>query len=241
MIEYKEKIYSSYKTIHYSNIYLPNTLTKIEHHFRSWDYYFGKLLPPEKKARIVDLGCGDGNFVYYLQKRGYENVRGFDFSRELIEYGTELGIKNLEVNSLDSILSNSEAEFDVIIIRDVLEHLEAPIIMETLAKACSRLSTKGMLLLQVPNGEGLYFSSIFYGDFTHSTAFSRSSLMQIGLASGFSRISCFQMEPPPVSVAGRIRNLLWRIKILNHRFWKFIATGYSKGVFTENIICAMHK
>jgi len=44
-------------------------------------------LPEDKKAKIIDLGCGNGGFVYWLQQIGYQNAEGIDISAEQIETG----------------------------------------------------------------------------------------------------------------------------------------------------------
>ncbi len=240
-MDYKQTIYRSYQSIHYTNIYEPKTILNIESHFPSWDYYFQNILPTEKDAKIVDLGCGDGNFVYYLSKRGFENVIGVDVSTELIEHGRSMGIDNLFEEDLNSFLMKRKASVDVFVIRDVLEHFEPSQVMLILTEVYNCLLPGGYIIIQVPNGEGLYFPSVYFGDFTHSCAFSKSSLMQIGRACNFSKIECYQMEPPPINFFGWVRNVFWKYRILKHRFWKFVATGYSKGIFTENIICTIYK
>ena len=34
-----------------------------------YDRVYGKLLPTHKAAKIIDIGCGAGHFLFYLQKR----------------------------------------------------------------------------------------------------------------------------------------------------------------------------
>jgi 2-polyprenyl-3-methyl-5-hydroxy-6-metoxy-1,4-benzoquinol methylase len=60
-------------------------------------------------ARILDYGCGSGNFVRYLKSRGYAQATGYD------AYSTELNDA--------SVL---EQRYDCIISQDVIEHVPAP-------------------------------------------------------------------------------------------------------------------
>jgi 2-polyprenyl-3-methyl-5-hydroxy-6-metoxy-1,4-benzoquinol methylase len=62
-----------------------------------------------RTARILDYGCGAGNFVRYLKARGYPDATGYD------AYSPELGDA--------SVL---ERRYDCIISQDVIEHVAAP-------------------------------------------------------------------------------------------------------------------
>lgn len=59
--------------------------------------------------RILDYGCGGGNFVRHLQRAGYENVTGFD------EYS-----KNFSDRAALDI------EYDCVLSQDVIEHVPSP-------------------------------------------------------------------------------------------------------------------
>ena len=61
-------------------------------------------MPEDKKAKIIDLGCGNGGFVYWLQQIGYQNAEGIDISAEQIETGQKLGIKNIKQADIKEFL-----------------------------------------------------------------------------------------------------------------------------------------
>lgn len=241
MQNYKEVVYSNYVTAHNNNLYGVNTLLKIRKHFPSWAYYFGKHLPIDKAARILDLGCGDGNFVYWLAQRGFSKVTGIDVSAEQIQTGMEMGISNIIVADISDYLQNRKDEFDFICVRDVLEHFTKDEVFQLLGLIKDALKPGGILLAQVPNGQGLFYTSIFYGDVTHEWAYTQSSLHQVFSNCGFNKISCFEMGPAPVNVSGFVRFLFWRYKVWVTRFWKFVESGNHKGIFTSNIIAVAIK
>lgn len=62
-----------------------------------------------RTARILDYGCGSGNFVRYLKSRGYAEATGYD------AYAAEFG---------DAAVL--EQRYDCIISQDVIEHVDAP-------------------------------------------------------------------------------------------------------------------
>lgn len=45
-----------------------------------------RYLPKDKNARILDLGCGMGHYIYALKKIGYSNVAGVDASESNVRF-----------------------------------------------------------------------------------------------------------------------------------------------------------
>ena len=57
---------------------------------------FLHLLPTRKDAAILDLGCGYGKFLYFLQNEGYTETRGIDLNPQQLEVARSLGVRNVE-------------------------------------------------------------------------------------------------------------------------------------------------
>jgi 2-polyprenyl-3-methyl-5-hydroxy-6-metoxy-1,4-benzoquinol methylase len=82
--------------------------------------------------KILDYGCGGGQFVRYLREQGFKDVSGFD------EYGTEFGDKGVLADTYDCILS-----------QDVIEHVPSP---HALLTEFNRLTRpKGVIAVGTPN------------------------------------------------------------------------------------------
>ena len=105
---YKENIYSNYISAHTRHLYGQASLVQIESAFDLWEHYYNKFLPVNKEAHILDIGCGDGGFVYFLQKSGYTNCTGIDVSDEQIKAGKEMGIEGLQKGDLKDFLENNK-------------------------------------------------------------------------------------------------------------------------------------
>lgn len=238
--EVRRKIYQSYRKNHNDLLYGRTTIKRIESQFRVWDYYYHSHFPPNKQARILDIGCGEGGFVHYLIQSGYTHVSGIDLSKEQIDLGNELGIKGLVQGDLREFLAK-EGRFDFIIARDVVEHFTKEEAFELVSLVFSSLNEGGKFLMQVPNGEGIFMSSIYFGDFTHETLFSQLSIRQLFLTIGFKGIKSYPTGPVPLGLKGRLRKGLWSLRVLAHRFWKMIETGNPGGIFTSNIIAVGEK
>ena len=90
-------------------------------------------MPEDKKAEIIDLGCGNGGFVYWLQQIGYQNAEGIDISAEQIEAGQKLGIKNIrQADIKEFLITQLPNNYDVIFMRDILEHFNKEEILDVL-------------------------------------------------------------------------------------------------------------
>jgi len=240
-MNYKEEIYQAYVSNHTSDLYGANSIEKIKSHFSSWQFYYGKYLPAELNATILDLGCGDGGFVYWLLSKGFNQTSGIDISEEQIRTGHELGIEQIRCANLAETLQNVEHKYDMIVARDVIEHFIKKDIYEMLQVIHRALKPGGRLLIQVPNGEGIFYANIFYGDFTHETAFTQRSLNQVFRNTGYNQITVKSVGPAPVGLVSSIRYLLWGGISFLWRLAKLIETGNPKLITTQNIVACAQK
>lgn len=240
MKDYKQKIYSSYYTSHTKHLYGEKSLEKINRQFPVYEYYFSKHLPTDKNVSIIDLGCGSGEFVYWLST-GYKNVEGIDLSKELIEIGSSLGIPNIHCKDIFDFLAANEKRIDVIIMRDVLEHFDKDRTYKLVSMIYNNLSENGSVILQVPNGQSPFVGKILYGDYTHHQAFTESSIHQLFKSAGFRQINIFEVTPVPKNVIGIMRLGMWKILRTLLKITQQIATGDSSGYFSQNLIAVITK
>jgi len=145
-------------------------------------------LPMVREARVVDLGCGHGAFLYYLRKLGYTNTSGVDISPEQIDLAHKLGIVEARCRDLLSELEARDSEsVDAFLMMDILEHLDEDELFETLDEMFRVLKKGGICLAHVPNAEGLYGMRVRYGDLTHERAYTPLSARQLFGSIGFRR------------------------------------------------------
>src|SRR5438105_2349301 len=63
-----------------------------------------KHFPPNREAKILDLGCGSGTFIHFLRESGYHSVSGIDCSPEQVAIARELGIEGIREADLKEAL-----------------------------------------------------------------------------------------------------------------------------------------
>ena len=102
-------------------------------------------------GKILDIGCGLGLFLYLAKKRGWE-ASGIEISK----FASNFAKNKLKLNVINSDNLNifQDNLFDVIVVNHVLEHIENPLLI--LKQIKKKLNINGILLIGVPNINGLY-------------------------------------------------------------------------------------
>lgn len=189
---------------------------------------------------ILELGCGPGYMLQFLGQCGFQRVKGIDLSKEQIELALQRGC-DAEVADLFEYLSGRTDSFDAIVALDLLEHFHKEELLALAPLLQKALKRGGKLIIQTPNGEGLFSRQIIYGDLTHLTILTPHSLQQLLRGAGFDRFRFFETGPVPKNLKGRLRLLLWQgIKGIANAI-RGIETGKSQEVWTENMICWCEK
>jgi len=98
-----------------------------------------------KKARILDAGCGRGFLVRWLNSAGYE-AEGTEIATILMEEGHELYGMPVFEKPYDQFVNLDGNDYDVVISNDVLEHLENEEAVTKALKQLTRISKKYILI-----------------------------------------------------------------------------------------------
>lgn len=98
-----------------------------------------------KKGKILDFGCGIGLLALCMQEKGFTTY-GIEPSKICLEKHKELNITS--ASDLDAFESEKNS-FDLIIMKDVLEHVDDP--AELLEKVLSYVKPSGYFYVRVPN------------------------------------------------------------------------------------------
>jgi len=209
-----------------------------------WEWCKHKYLPILERlgadARILELGCGPGHMVEFLTRSGFTRVSGIDVSEEQIEMAKKRGI-NAQVIEASEMLSGTENSWDAIIAIDLVEHFYRDELLGFFTNIYNGLKCGGMLIIQTPNGQGLFPHQVIYGDLTHLTIFTPSSLKQILRLVGFEEIHFKETGPVPNRLLGKIRLLLWTLIKFSANTVRRIEAGKAQDIWSENIICYCHK
>lgn len=145
-------------------------------------------LLPGCDARILDIGCGFGEVLATLGKRGFTQATGVDIDGPAVAHCLERGLDVRRIEGISEFSRTRRESHDLVLMLHVLEHLPKERIIEDLTAVRSMLAPGGRLVLSVPNAQsptGCYWA---YEDFTHSTIFTAGSLYHVLTAAGFEEV-----------------------------------------------------
>ncbi len=116
-----------------------------EYHKRFLSIY--KNFP--QNTKVLELGCGTGEFLAELQKRGCQ-VWGVDFDKNAIKVAKKyFDLKNVFALSFDDFFQRRDLpQFDVITFFEVIEHLDNP--LEFIQNVKKILKPDGKIILSTP-------------------------------------------------------------------------------------------
>jgi 2-polyprenyl-3-methyl-5-hydroxy-6-metoxy-1,4-benzoquinol methylase len=199
----------------------------------AYKYELERFLGDDYKDKsIIDLGCGIGGVLNFFEKKGCTNILGVDNAEEQVEvcqqYVTD---KIIKADIFDFLKSNSK-KYDIIIMFDILEHIQKNKIIELLRLVYDSLSPEGKIVIRTPNMGSIIASYGRYIDFTHDIAFTSESLHQVLSEAEFIDIDFFD------SAIGRKR--IYLLKLI-HRILSSIYRARCSQIVTANILATAKK
>jgi 2-polyprenyl-3-methyl-5-hydroxy-6-metoxy-1,4-benzoquinol methylase len=96
-----------------------------------------------KSGRLLEIGCAYGFFLQEAARAGFE-VAGIELAAEAAEHARGRGL-NVTTGIADEVVLGKLGSFDVIVLLDVIEHLEDP--HGTLALCERHLNPGGVIVL----------------------------------------------------------------------------------------------
>lgn len=240
MGDYKTRFYDQYHSAHVAPRKGAASLAQFDARVPMFERQWGPLLPADRSAPMLDVGCGSGGMVWWLQGKGFTEATGVDVSPEQIAVARSLGVGGVEQADLREYLQGRPGRYERIFLRDVLEHFERPDIVAILDLCRAALRPGGAVVLQVPNAEPPLGGRIRWGDITHEMAFTESSLRQLLRTTGFDRVTLHPAGPVLLGLGDLPRHLLWKFFEIVYRLMVFAETGRRHAVVTENIIAAAY-
>ena len=191
----------------------------------------------DKGINILDIGCGRGEQLLYLNKKGFTNLKGVDVSREQVDLAPK--INGIQISEGDLISYARQAEpdfFDVIIAKDIFEHLSLEELFN-LGQELKRILKKGGTIVgHVPNSDGIFGMKIRYGDLTHVQAFNEKSLKQLFRTLGFDHIRAIEDKPRSANLIKKIaRHILWQLFTFQFRVLNYVESGEWRIILSSNL------
>jgi ubiquinone/menaquinone biosynthesis C-methylase UbiE len=135
--------------------YFPNSLTEelLNQKLRTLKKL--EAINNKKKGKLLDVGCGRGEFVYVANKNGWDAV-GTETSESFAGYGNKILGVDIKVGMLDKI-NFPEKSFDVVTLNSVIQHsIDPKSLMEQIHRV---LKQNGIIFIETANNNSLIYKT----------------------------------------------------------------------------------
>lgn len=144
---------------------------------------FGKLIDKkllQKNCSVLEIGPGLGEFVSYCKDYKGASVDIIDTDTEILQFiKKNYQVRNAWISHDIQLIEKKLAEYDLIMMTQVLEHIQKEKHIRYLQLLYRKLKKNGVIIITVPNiGNPLAIFERYY-DYTHKTAFTEHSLIQM--------------------------------------------------------------
>ena len=242
--DWKKRIYDSYVSNGFGEVHSKKKFEMLRKYFKK---NYSRFMPENKNCRILELGCGMGEFYYFCKKEGYKNYQGIDASKENIDFiKKHLGSKSkVSVDNIFDYFKRESIEqyYDVVVLNDVIEHLTKPEVFDLLDLVYKCLRKDGVFLIKTPNMANPFVSTAGrYIAFDHEVGFTEYSMNQVLFTTGFKDIKIIGTDiyvfNPFISFAAKISS-----KIMNSILFLLSALygRTSLKIFEKDILAAAYK
>lgn len=147
------------------------------------------------ELRIVDLGCGRGEWLEVLREEGLPAI-GVDNNEAQAEAASQLGLDIEISDAITWLAAQKDRSVDFLSAFHLVEHLEFPVLVNLFKEALRVLKPGGGLLIETPNPESLIVGAYkFWFDPTHVRPYPPELLSQLLETLTFQDIRLLRLHP----------------------------------------------
>lgn len=239
--EYRRRVFGAYVRAGFQ----PEPTNKEEAARRSVRQFSARilpLLPKDRSARILDLGCGQGRFLRFLLDKGYYNVVGVDVSAEQVKLAHKVADSaSVHQGNAFDYLASCEAA-DAIVALDLIEHFTKEEVLRFLEMVRERCKPGGVLILQTLNAMSPMGQRLRYQDFTHEVSFDPTGLANLLRLTGLEPVAFLECGPIVHGVKSAIRWAAWKLIRSLIMAYMLIETGTAGDkVYTQVMVAVAKK
>ena len=175
----------------------------------------------------MDIGCGRGDFDFWLAERGYE-LECFEFSEAAIEEFEKIWQKkqlpNIKLRKADFFNYNQNPQADVVMCFEVLEHIKED--GDAVEKMRQWLKPGGYLIISVPAHMSMWGKDDEVVG--HARRYEKQELNGLIEKAGLSVIQFYAYGFPWMNILKKIREIQMKIKLPAKIGTKHSGVGFFK-------------
>jgi SAM-dependent methyltransferase len=108
---------------------------------------------PRHKLRLLDYGCGDGNYFQFLRANDFDTARihGLEISAKRVQRCHDIGWINAALLTPGGPLPFADGSLDIVSCMEVIEHIPRDEGQRLIREFRRVLAPRGVLLISTPN------------------------------------------------------------------------------------------
>ena len=228
--EYRDRLFSSYNATHVAHLDVDQAAKQNWFVAYTRENYLPLIEVLERSsAEVLELACNKGFLLQALSNLGFKRLRGIDLSPDDVAQAQKIAPQaTIICGEAFEYLNQNAEQFDLIILKALLEHLPKNQVIPLLEAIKYSLRPGGIVLIDVPNMDWLAANHERYMDFTHEVGFTRESLAQV-MRNVFNEVSIrSSAEPPEPGLKGFvIRTMRPIVRMCVWIFLRIIGEGAS--------------
>lgn len=159
--------------------------------------YIEKSHEHAEDARVLDIGCGRGEWLELLRENGY-SAKGIDMNRIMVEQCRDRGLDVVEYEALRFLREHASGAFSVVTGLHIIEHLSLPDLIQLLDEVLRVLRPGGIAIFETPNPENMIVGATFFHiDPTHGNPVHPLTMDFLLDQRGFSRTEILRLHAMP--------------------------------------------
>lgn len=201
-------------------------------HIRQYDQEFAGLSGATPRMSVLEIGCGTGIFLRYLESKGYRRIAAVDTDEGLRSSLAGLGVADIHFGDVFAI---AEAHwpgerFDRIALFDVIEHIEPDALFAFMERLGGLLAKDGRIVLRAPNVTSPWGVKMFFDTFDHVTPITPGRINELARMTGYEVLGIHEQVP------GR-----WSKRLTQAMVHKLLeaALAYHPDIWSANLLAVL--
>jgi SAM-dependent methyltransferase len=182
--------------------------------FADLDANYFRWLPASRDAAILDVGCGTGRVLAFLQARGYQQAEGFDADPAAVAAARQRVSTPIAVaDDWSQFVANRGRVFDVVILKDVVYYLAPEAVARELEAVRGAMRPGARAIVEVFNGAAFTGPYVAYKDEAIRWIPTEHTIRRYLERAGFVSVTLHAHVPPNGSLRRTLFNAggaLWR-------------------------------
>jgi len=148
-----------------------------------------------KGKKVLDLGCGRGEFIELLADNGIE-AEGIDINEQMIEICLEKGLNCKKADILETLAGYDDGVLGGIFSSQVIEHLPPPYLKRLIELAYFKLAPSSPIILETVNPTSVFaLVQIYFLDMSHQMPIHPLALQFLMESAGFEEVEIKYSAP----------------------------------------------